>query len=80
MNARLPMRTESWELGNLICRPNFPFRFTGTNEGNFPSKSIGPMKAAVPEETYTRFCASETGPMKKRNILAVQCQWPLKKI
>lgn len=29
-NAWLPLKTESWELGNLICRPDSPSEITGT--------------------------------------------------
>lgn len=66
MNAQLPLRTESWEVGNFICRPNSPFRITGTSEGSFPSESIRLVRAVLSVETYMRFCACETVPIKKK--------------
>lgn len=64
MNAGLPLRMESWELGNLTCRPNSHLRITGTSEGSFPSENLRLVRAS--EETYIRFCACETVSIKKK--------------
>jgi len=51
MNVQSPLRMESWEPDNLICRLNSPVRITATTGGSFHRENIRLARAVLSEET-----------------------------